>query len=72
MNRLASIVLIVAVAAVAAVFLNVLLLDQVSSSNDRVGKLGPIARLPAQGLPPAPPGVVQPSTGPIEGEADDD
>lgn len=59
-------------AAVAAVVINVLLLNRVSSSNDPVGKLGPIARLPSQGLRPPPPGIIQPSTGPVRGEANDD
>jgi hypothetical protein len=59
---------LVLAAAASAVLLNVLLLNRASSSNDPVGKLSPTAHLPAQDLPAAPPGVVQPSTGPIEGE----
>ena len=59
-------------AAVAAVMLNVVLLNRASSGNDPVGKLGPIARLPASGLGPAPPGIIQPSTGPVRGEGNDD
>jgi hypothetical protein len=62
----------VVAAAVVAVLLNVVLLNSTSSGNDPVGKLGPIARLPARGLRPAPPGVVQPSTGPVRGEGKDD
>ncbi len=54
-------------AAIAAVILNVVLLNSASSGNDPVGKLGPIARLPSQGLRPAPPGIIQPSTGPGPG-----
>jgi hypothetical protein len=71
MTRLATLTLVLAAAA-SAVLLNVLLLNQASSSNDPVGKLTPTAHLPAQGLPPAPPGVIQPSTGPIKGEGKDD
>ena len=71
MTRLATITVVLAAAA-AAVLLNVLLLDRASSSNDPVGKLSPTAYLPAKGLAPAPPGVIQPSTGPIEGEGKDD
>jgi hypothetical protein len=63
---------VVVVAAVAAVLLNVLLLDRVSGGSDPVGKLGPIASLPGRPLPAAPPGVVQPSSGPIQGEGRDD
>lgn len=73
MNRLAMIAAVLAAAA-AAVLLNVLLLNSATSSNDPIGKLTPNARLPAPGtsLRPAPPGVVQPASGPIEGEARDD
>ena len=71
MTRLATLTLVLAAAA-SAVLLNVLLLNQASSSNDPVGKLTPTAHLPAQGLPAAPPGVIQPSTGPIKGEGEDD
>ena len=70
MSRLAMIAVLAA--AVAAVVLNVVLLNRASSGNDPVGKLGPIARLPAQGLRPAPPGIIQPSSGPIRGEGKDD
>lgn len=71
MSRLATVAVVLAAAA-AAVLLNVLLLNQASSSNDPVGKLTPAAVLPAQGLRPAPPGVIQPSSGPIEGDSKDD
>ena len=54
MSRLAMIAVLAA--AVAAVLLNVVLLNRASSGNDPVGKLGPIAHLPAQGLRPAPAG----------------
>lgn len=66
MTRLAAAVAVVAAVA-AAVLLNLVLLDRASSRNDPVGKLSPKANLPA-----APPGVVQPRTGPIEGEHQDD
>lgn len=73
MRWLATIAAVLAAAA-AAVLLNVLLLNSASSSNDPIGKLTPNARLPGQGgsLRPAPSGVVQPSTGPIEGDGKDD
>ena len=70
MSRLAMISVLAA--AIAAIVLNVVLLNSAASGNDPVGKLGPIARLPSQGLRPAPPGIVQPSTGPVRGEAKDD
>jgi len=62
----------VLVAAIAAITLNVVLLNSAASGNDPVGRLGPIARLPSQGLRPTPPGIIQPSTGPVRGEANDD
>lgn len=71
MTRFTTIAVVLA-AAVAAVLLNVLLLNRASSSNDPVGKLTPTAHLPSQSLKPAPRGVIQPSTGPIQGEARDD
>ena len=72
MNRLGTIAVVLAAAAT-AVLLNVVLLGSASSSNDPVGKLTPTANLPTQtNLQPAPPGVIQPSTGPIEGEDQDD
>lgn len=73
MNRLAMLAAVVA-AATAAVLLNVLLLNSASSNSDPIGKLTPNAHLPVPGgsLRPAPAGVVQPSSGPIEGEARDD
>jgi hypothetical protein len=70
MSRWATI--FVLAAAIAAIILNVVLLNSAASSNDPVGKLGPIARLPSPGLHPAPPGIIQPSTGPVRGEANDD
>lgn len=71
MTRLAVFAVVLAAGA-AAVLLNVLLLNQASSAGDPVGKLSPTAYLPARGLPPAPPGIVQPAKGPIEGEGKDD
>ena len=65
-------ILAVVAAAVAAIQLNIVLLNRASSSNDPVGKLGPIAQLPAPGLRPAPPGIIQPSPGPGRGEGRDD
>ena len=64
----------VVIAVAAAILLNVVLLNRASSSSDPVGKLTPSARLPGQSrrLPPAPAGVVQPATGPVEGEGNDD
>jgi hypothetical protein len=70
-TRVATIAVVLAAAA-AAVLLNVLLLNRASSSNDPVGKLTPTAHLPRQSLVPAPRGVIQPSTGPIQGEGRDD
>ena len=71
MNRLASTALVLA-AGVAVVLLNLVLLHYGSSGNDPVGKLGPTARLPSQRISPAPAGIVQPSSGPIQGEGRDD
>ena len=71
MSRLALIAVVVT-ALVAAVFLNVLLLDRVSAGSDPIGRFGPIANLPGQNLTPAPPGVVRPSSGPVEGDGRDD
>ncbi len=72
MSRLVTIALVLAAAA-AAVMLNVVLLNRASSSSDQVGKLAPTASLPAlTNLQPAAPGVIRPSTGPIEGEGRDD
>lgn len=71
MTPVAAIAAVLAAATV-AVLLNVLLLNQASSSNDPVGKLTPTASIPAQKLRPAPKGVIQPSTGPIEGDGKDD
>lgn len=72
MSRFGSIAVVLA-AAVVAVALNVLLLNTASSGNDPVGKLTPMASLPSQTEPQAPPpGVIRPSTGPIEGEGEDD
>ena len=70
-NRLAMIVVVVA-AAVAALLLNVLLLNRASAGSDPVGKLRPIANLVTQNLTPTPLWVVQPSSGPIEGDSRDD
>jgi len=71
MNRVALIVVVV-VAVFAAVFLNVLLLGRVSAGRDPIGKLGPTANLPGQNVAPAPPGVVRPTRGPIDGDGEDD
>jgi hypothetical protein len=72
MSRLGTIAVILAAAAT-AVLLNVVLLNSGSSADDPVGRLTPTAALPAStALTPAPPGVVQPSTGEIEGEDRDD
>jgi hypothetical protein len=60
-------VVLVAVAAAAAIALNLALLGYASASNDPVGKLNPLVRLPA-----APANVVRPAHGPVENEGADD
>jgi hypothetical protein len=68
-------VLLVAAAAAAAVALNVLLLGKASAGNDPVGKLRPIANLPAAAtttLPAAPGWTVRPTTGRLHDEGADD
>jgi hypothetical protein len=72
MSRFRMIAVFLAAAAT-AVLLNVVLLNSGASGNDPVGKLGPTANLVAQTQPlSTSSGVIQPSTGPIEGEDDDD
>jgi len=59
--------LVSAAAAAAVVLLNVLLLGSASARSDAVGKLSPRAN-----LPPAPHGIVRPTTGrPHDDRADD-
>jgi hypothetical protein len=67
MTRLATIALVLAAVA-GVVLLNLVLLDRASSRNDPVGKLSPAAHVPTT----APPGIVRPQTGPIEGDDRDD
>jgi hypothetical protein len=57
----------IAAAAAAAIVANLALLGYASFSNDPVGKLSPVAHLPA-----APADVVRPQTGPVEDEGADD
>ena len=59
--------LLIAAAAAAAVALNLLLLGKASAQNDPVGKLNP-----AKNLPPAPPGTIRPTTGPVHDGGSDD
>ncbi len=68
MTRASVILVVLAVAAAAAVLINVALLRTATSNNDPVGKLTPRAHLPAQ-----PATVVRPHTGPVQtaGEGDD-
>jgi hypothetical protein len=67
MTRLATVALVLAAVAGVAL-LNLVLLDRASSRNDPVGRLSPAAHLTTT----APPGVVRPATGPIEGVEQDD
>jgi hypothetical protein len=61
------VVLVATAAVVAAIVANVLLLGSAAASNDPVGRLSPRAH-----LPPAPHGIVRPTTGrPHDGHADD-
>jgi hypothetical protein len=71
MRWVATLVIVLAAAA-AAVLVNVVLLNTASSGSDPVGKLAPTASLPAAPSLRAPPGVIQPSSGPVRGERNDD
>jgi hypothetical protein len=57
LTRAAAVVLLVGAAAAAAVVLNLLLLGRAAGGTDRVGRLQPLAHLPAT---PAPAGTVRP------------
>jgi hypothetical protein len=65
-TRVAVFLLIVAAAA-AAIAANLALLDFASSANDPVGKLKPLARVPA-----APASVIRPRVGRVSDEGADD
>jgi hypothetical protein len=65
--KLAAALLVAAVAVVAAVSLNVLLLGRASTQNDPAGRLTPRVNAPA-----APSWIVRPSGGPVEDRGADD
>ena len=47
MTRVAAVVLVICAAAAAAVVLNLLLLDSASGNSDEIGRLQPLATIPA-------------------------
>lgn len=67
MSRYVAAFLLVAAAAAAAIVANLALLNYASSSNDKVGKLKPQARVPT-----VPASVIRPRVGRVSGEGADD
>jgi hypothetical protein len=69
-RRVAAAALVVCAAAAAAVVLNLLLLDRASGNSDEIGRLQPLATIPAT---PVPRGTVRPPAhGDERGRGSDD